>query len=232
MKIAVLSDIHGNLEALKNVMYFLKADKVEEKYFLGDAVGYLPNALEVIDMLQMENFKCIKGNHEAMLLGEIPIAKNNADVYKLSAVQNRISSSQVNFIKGWNTEMEFTINNRHFYLTHGSPLNNLTGYVYPDSDLAGLTGNDYDVIIMGHTHWPFIRSNSGKMFINVGSVGLPRDVGNLSSFLIYDSTMNNFEIYRLSFDRSIYTDATNIHRATKNCLLRTAESYVGKKINL
>ena len=232
MKVAFLSDIHGNLQALQNVLSFLKTTKVDEKYFLGDAAGYLPNALEVIDLLRLENFQCIKGNHEAMLLGEIPVKEHNEDVYQLNLVKERMSDSQLKFIRGWKTEIQFAINNKRFYLTHGSPLDKLNGYVYPDSDLTGLSNNDYDVIIMGHTHRPFIKKHASKTFINVGSVGLPRDAGNLSGFLIYDSEAELFEIYRLGFDESEFINANNIHSTTKNCLLRRDENYVGKKVKI
>lgn len=230
MKIAFLSDIHGNLQALQNVMAYLKTVQPDEKYFLGDAVGYLPNALEVIDLLHNNNFQCIKGNHEAMLLGEIPVKENNAEVYQLNLVADEISNSQLQFIKGWKTEMQFTLNNKQFYLTHGSPQDKLNGYIYPDSDLNILCDNEYDVIITGHTHRPVIKNCAEKMFINVGSVGLPRDVGNLSSFLMYDSSTDVFEICRISFDES--TIWNNIHSSVKECLLRRTENFVGKKIKI
>ena len=232
MKIAFLSDIHGNLEALRNVIAYLKTAQVDEKYFLGDAVGYLPNALEVLDLLHDNNFQCIKGNHEAMLLGEITVKEGNDEVYQLNLVADAISNSQLQFIKSWKTEIQFTLNNKKFYLTHGSPLDKLNGYVYPDSDLNILCDNEYDVILMGHTHRPFIKFFADKMFINAGSVGLPRDVGNLSSFLMYDSNTNVFEICRIGFDESTIGNENNIHSSVKECLLRRTESYVGTKIKI
>lgn len=232
MKIAFLSDIHGNLEALQNVMAFLETVQADEQYFLGDAIGYLPNGLEVIDLLQNYDFQCIKGNHEAMLLGEIPIKESNADVYRLNLVADKISNSQLQFIKSWDTEIRFTLNNKLFYLTHGSPLDKLNGYIYPDSDLNILSDNVSDVIITGHTHRPFIKRLAGKIYINAGSVGLPRDVGNLSSVLIYDSDTDVFEIYRIRFDELKIGNENNIHSSVKQCLLRRTENYVGKKIKI
>ncbi len=228
MKIAFLSDIHGNLEALQNVMAYLRTVQADEKYFLGDAVGYLPNALEVLEILHDNNFQCIKGNHEAMLIGEIPVKEGNAEVYQLKLVADKISNSQLQFIESWKTEIQFTLNNKQFYLTHGSPLDKQNGYVYPDSDLNILCDNEYDVIIIGHTHRPFIKNCADKMFINVGSVGLPRDVGNLSSFLTYDSNTDVFEMCRIGFDESIIWNKNNIHSSVKECLLRRTENYVGK----
>lgn len=232
MKIAFLSDIHGNLQALQNVMAYLSTVQPDEKYFLGDAVGYLPNALEVLDLLHTNNFQCIKGNHEAMLLGEISIKENNAEVYQLNLVADAISNSQLQYIESWKTEIQFTLNNKRFYLTHGSPLDKLNGYVYPDSDLGILCDNAYDVIIMGHTHRPFIKIYADKMFINAGSVGLPRDVGNLSSFLMYDSNTDVFEICRICFDESTIDNENKIHSSVKECLLRRTENYVGKMMTI
>lgn len=232
MKIAFLSDIHGNLQALQNVMAFLTTVQADERYFLGDAVGYLPNGLEVVDLLLKGNFKCIKGNHEAMLLGEIPVKESNADVYQLNLVADKINNVQLQFIKNWKPEIQFTLNSKLFYLTHGSPLDKLSGYIYPDTDLNVLNDCAGDVIITGHTHRPFIKSFSGKTYINAGSVGLPRDVGNLSSVLIYDSDTGFFEIYRIGFDELKIGNENNIHSSVKQCLLRRTENYVGKKIKI
>ena len=61
-------------------------------------------------------------------------------------------------------------------------------------------GLPFDAVVMGHTHRPFVRSSGGKTFVNVGSVGLPRDRGDLAGFAMYDTETNQFEIVRVALD--------------------------------
>ena len=83
MKIAVLSDIHGNriaLEACQSMIQKLKCDYI---VCLGDIVGYYPDALVCLKMLKDNGIICLMGNHEAILLGLLPVSASNEKIYKL-----------------------------------------------------------------------------------------------------------------------------------------------------
>ncbi len=133
MKIGLISDVHGNIIALQNCFNFFAKNRVEKIYFLGDAIGYLPHGLKVLDFLKAHNIECLLGNHEAMLLGLLESSPKNEAVYKLEQILKTINPDQLAFIKSWKIKTELKIKNDLFLLVHGSPADNLTGYIYPDS---------------------------------------------------------------------------------------------------
>ena len=73
---------------------------------------------------------------------------------------------------------------------HGSPRDPLNGYVYPDTEMDSFEKLPYDAIFMGHTHRSFIKKAGEKIIANVGSCGLPRDVDNKLTVVLYDTTKN------------------------------------------
>ena len=83
MKIAVFSDIHGNISFFEAFLRDAQAENVEKYVFLGDAVSYYPFGCEVIRMLRNIGALCIEGNHDSMLRGEFPIPEKHEPVYQL-----------------------------------------------------------------------------------------------------------------------------------------------------
>lgn len=229
MKLAVISDVHGNEVALQNCLRYLREREVQKLYFLGDAIGYMPNGAEVIDLLQQYECKCLKGNHEAMVLGTLELDEKRDEVYKLRASADRLSENQISMIETWSQSHEESIDGLNYLMVHGSPANPLTGYLYPDSNLEEIETVAADVIIMGHSHYPFIRKQGDKTVLNVGSVGLPRDVGNLSSLCVIDTKFFSVEHIRIPFSaREVWETAKgDIHRAVWDCFERRADNYIG-----
>jgi predicted phosphodiesterase len=101
--IGIISDIHGNIDAFKKVLEYFENNQITDIYFLGDAVGYLPYGIEVLELLQERNIKCIRGNHENMLF-QNEISKNEA-IYKLEIIKRNISINLLDFIKSWKNKM-------------------------------------------------------------------------------------------------------------------------------
>jgi diadenosine tetraphosphatase ApaH/serine/threonine PP2A family protein phosphatase len=108
----------------------------------------------------------------------------------------------------------------------------LQGYVYPDSDLAPFHGLPHDVVLMGHTHRPFAALSGTVKVVNVGSCGLPRDVGNLASCATYDTSSRDCEILRIEFNAAALTEELRdrIDASVASCLARTGP-FVGRMIN-
>jgi putative phosphoesterase len=200
MKIGVISDIHGNIRALNPCLDFLRGERTDRIIFLGDAIGYMPFGVEVLSRLKAEGIECVKGNHEAMLTGMLPIKEQNKDIYKLSEQKNKLSAELINFIQSWDESICTEADGRKYFFVHGSPDDHLNGYVYPDSDLSLFKNTEWDVVVMGHTHYPFLREEYGKVFVNPGSVGLPRDTGNISSFAVIETAPFTVKHYRMEFD--------------------------------
>jgi putative phosphoesterase len=223
MRLAFLSDVHGNAIALDACLRHVCAFGIDAIYFLGDAVGYLPAARAVLDRLEREAIACQKGNHEAMLLAREEVTTEREDVYRLSAAADELDPPHWTRIVSWPASRELAIGGRSLRLVHGSPADALNGYVYPDTDLTPFHNLPYDVVVMGHTHRPFVRQSGGKLFVNAGSVGLPRDRGDLAAFAVYDSDSHRAEIVRvpLNVDVILAAYGDRIHDSVRACLRRT-----------
>lgn len=200
MRLGILSDAHGNLEGFKRCYEFLLAQQVDQIYFLGDAIGYMPEGLPILDLLQASDVTCLLGNHEAMLLGHLPLPAANEEVYRLKQFCREITQEQLHYISAWVPFQRCIFDQKRILFTHGSPWNPVNGYVYPDFDFQKFDALPCDMIIMGHTHRPFIFKRENKTIINVGSCGLPRDRGGLLSCVVLDTETNQGEIIRLPLD--------------------------------
>lgn len=200
MKIGFLSDAHGNPLMLAACLRELRELGAAALYFLGDAVGYLPGESEVLRLLRSEGVECQKGNHEAMLLGELPLPPGRDESYRLGAARERLSAAEREYVETWPDHRIIEADGRRLLLVHGSPRDYLREYVYPDSDLSAFDGLDYDAVFMGHTHYPFVARRGRTLVVNAGSCGLPRDQGGLAAFALYDAEAGGCEIYRLQLD--------------------------------
>jgi predicted phosphodiesterase len=193
-------------------------------------VGYLPGELESLSLLA--GTSCQRGNHEAMLLGDLSAETSREEVYRLTAARSRLDDGALAVIASWPTQRELCLDGRHVLLVHGSPQEPLTGYVYPDSDLTAWSGFDYDVIFTANTHRPFITQLGALTIVNVGSVGLPRDAGDLAAFAVYDTQSGRCTIRRVRFDAEAVIErwGDRIHPDACACLRRRAERIVGEVV--
>ena len=187
MKIAVISDIHGNMEALEAVMKDI-ADRMCSRIFvLGDYAMAGPEPSEVIEyfMKRKENpvFKMIQGNTDLMiadysedlynqLKGKAPVMaealKNDAEI---------INPLEKEFLKNLPIQLELTEGGVKFLLVHGSPRRNNED-ILPDTPLEEvekmLENVEADIILCGHTHIPCgFQTSKKKTVVNTGSIGRP-----------------------------------------------------------
>lgn len=199
MKIGLISDAHGNSVVLGACLEKIDSLKLDATYFLGDAVGYFPGEVEVLQQLRQRSILCQKGNHEAMLLGELGFSGEKESVYRIADARARLTSSDLQTIREWPEHRVVHVGGRKLLLVHGSPFDFLCEYVFADSDLSRFSTLGYDAVFLGHTHRPFVRAVGAVSVVNVGSCGMPRDRGNLASFAVYDVESNACEIVRVSF---------------------------------
>ena len=221
MLIGFISDIHGNSIAFELLLQELKKEKVEKIYFLGDAVGYFPDGNQVINGLDEQKIDCLLGNHDAMVLGHLEINLTKDPVYLNQQQKQELSQESNQIMMRWVPFKLETIDSYRVLLIHGSPFNPLEGYIYPDTSPDIFDGLNFDVMIMGHTHRPFVIKNNDKFIINTGSIGLPRDFGNSGSYILWDTTSNDFTIKRFILPvRQIIDTYKNIHEKVKFVLNR------------
>jgi predicted phosphodiesterase len=196
VRIAVLSDVHGNAVALDACLARLDWLDVDERVFLGDVAGYLPGEVECLRALRAEGFACLQGNHEAMLLA----GSGGDPVYGHEAAARRLDAAGIRMLAAWPVTLTMEVGGCRMLFVHGSPEDPLAGYVYPDADLAGWDALPYDAVFMGHTHRPFARRAGHVLVANAGSVGLPRDAGGLASFAVFDTDTGECAHVRVPFD--------------------------------
>lgn len=187
MKICVCSDAHGNVAFFRACMAQMESLSFDRLYYLGDAVGYMPYGSEVLLELKEKGAHCLLGNHEAMLCDYLPQPQEADSVYQLSRVCKSLPEEQRKEIMTWLPYHILVQDGLRILFVHGSPWDPLQGYFYQDKWANTYTNAAFDYIFMGHTHRSFIWCNGITTFVNVGSCGLPRDIGNQPVFAVLDT---------------------------------------------
>ena len=175
MKIVIISDVHGNHEALRAL-----PEEYDELWVLGDLVNYGPEPKEVVDAVRAKAAVVVRGNHDHSIGYDVdprcaPRYAKMADAtrkYTVSAVNN----DQKQFLRGLPLKAELTRGNTSFYLTHARPSDPLFGYCEQDSDewIKEVESIAADAVLVGHTHIPFVRKIGNKLLMNPGSLGQPK----------------------------------------------------------
>lgn len=232
MKIGLLSDAHGNPEGLANCIAVLRAHKVDQLYFLGDAVGYFPDWAGVLHLLKNNEVICLLGNHDLRAL-LAPSSEGVMDAYQLLTSYAETLAPYRAWMETWPESIALTHDGMSVLLVHASPVSPLNGYVYPWTDFSEIDWPRADVIAMGHTHRPFVHRHDGKLLINPGSCGLPRDVGHLASCAVLDMEKREARIYRTPFSAERVLSTNHfVHPDVRACLSRSPTEFVGEVINV
>jgi predicted phosphodiesterase len=149
-KIAILSDINGNVIALKDVINSLQSHSPKYWCILEDTIGYFSDGNEVLDIFKELNPICVMGNHEAMLLSGAYVGK--VEYYHLYEQSNVLRPEYRQWIQSWPEILTVKAGLHNVMMVHGSPYNHLNEYIYPDTDLSHIDFKDHDLILIGHTH--------------------------------------------------------------------------------
>ena len=213
MKIAALGDIHGNIEALKTAYEAALAEKVDKVFHLGDLGGYAPFVNEVIDFLIEHKIEGVQGNYDDAVAHdrehcgckyENPLQAEMAD---LSFAWTKKHSSEISkeYMRNLPFELSFSCGSRKVVIFHATPQkNNLYWFEErPDKFFMEMAEKiDADVMIYGHTHKPYRKDIGGKVFINAGSVGKPKDGDSRTCTAIVDITDEGVksEFVRMPYD--------------------------------
>jgi putative phosphoesterase len=213
MKIAVFGDIHGNLEALKEAYTAAMAAKPDKCYHLGDLGGYAPFVNEVVDFLTEHGIEGVQGNYDDAVANDREHCgckyedAVQADMAQQSFEWTKKHASQKSkeFMKMLPVEISFMSHGKRAKLFHATPHKNNI-YWYEDRPEKFFTEmgvkTDADILIYGHTHKPYRKDIDGKIFINAGSVGKPKDGDPRACVtMITIEPMNvNVEFIRVAYD--------------------------------
>jgi protein phosphatase len=188
MKILILSDIHGNLEALEAVL----AEPRDELWVLGDLVNYGPNPSEVVELVRRHASLIIQGNHDyAIGTGSDPQC-SRAFREMARAMQNYteplLNVDQRAFLRGLPQTAARTIDSFRFFLCHATPTEPLFKYcpAEPARWAAEIAGLEADVFLVGHTHLPFGLNLAKQQIVNPGSVGQPKHGAPMACYALWD----------------------------------------------
>jgi len=220
MRIGVLSDIHGNLAALKACIKRLKDEGAETFIQCGDIIGYGPDAEACVrQILRLPLCASVMGNHDAVLA--FPAIENlfNFDA-KMAIEKNlpELSRTSIDYL----CTLPPLAQGNNFTVVHGTPLDPIKEYFHNTVQFAAYYGLwQGQILFVGHTHLPFyIRGSarSGRMYfgpkeeytlhlndkyryvINPGAVGKPRDHNPGAACGLWDTEKNTFTFMRVWYD--------------------------------
>jgi predicted phosphodiesterase len=190
-RIAIISDLHANLPALNAVLEDLDKRQPDALFCLGDLVDFAPWPNEVIETIRQRRIPTIMGNHDERIAFDyaiFPLEKHTeeeraARAHAIGYTRRTISADNREYLSGLPRTVRISYGTgskaRKLLLVHASP-RSIDEYIYadhPETELIRMPRkNDADVIVMGHTHLPYIRPFSGGKFaINTGSVGRSKE---------------------------------------------------------
>ncbi|MZQ75739.1 MAG: hypothetical protein GT589_06195 [Peptoclostridium sp.] len=219
MKIALLSDCHGNIAALESAMKIVESEKLERLYFLGDMIGYYPNPNECLDIAKKH--KCLIGNHEyACIHPSYSRLFNPAAQNAIKWTKDNLTSDNIDYI----SKLPYTLEDADamIKMAHGALTN---PFEYIQSKVTAFANFELfteQVLFVGHTHraavwtqdmnepydikltevwesFTFDLENDKRYIINIGSVGQPRDGNPEGCFVIFDSSENTVRFIRFEY---------------------------------
>lgn len=219
MKYAIISDIHGNLEALESALLEIEKTQVDSILCLGDIVGYGPNPNECVAKIKEISDVCLAGNHDYAPLGRLDLAYFNPwakDAINWTA--ERLSPDSKQFL----TELPLKMEVDGFTIVHATPATpDEWNYITTIGDaVRNFTEFKGQICFIGHSHVPMVVSvdendeyrlikksafnieKGMRYIINVGSIGQPRDLNPKASFGIYDNESKTYELKRVDYDLS------------------------------
>lgn len=180
MRVALLSDLHGNALALEAVLADVARRGADRLVCLGDVATLGPRPEEVLHRLQGLGCACLLGNHDAFLLDPELIHQYTEAppvVASVQATRDRLAGSFDAFLRTFVPTLELELGGgQRLGLYHGSPRSNIEDVLVttpPDQLDDLLRGLSADVYAGGHTHLQMTRQHRGALVVNPGSVGLP-----------------------------------------------------------
>lgn len=215
-KIAVLGDIHSNLEALKTVLADARNEGVEEFFCTGDVVGYNACPHECLEIVRSLGCPVVKGNHDHYVASERDLSDFNPHAAAVVEwTRGQLSDEELAYLR----DLPFSVTKMGMTLVH-STMDKPENFGYVFDNFQAETNFIYQKTLLcfhGHTHCPMIyeKHMSGvfridpqdfklapgrKYFINVGSVGQPRDGDPRAAYVIYDTAERTVRFRRLEYD--------------------------------
>lgn len=206
MKICVFSDIHGNGPAFCVAYGMIISEKADLNIFLGDLCGYYFDQQQIYErILSLPNLVALKGNHDQLFLkvvqGDEDLRRDYLRKYG-NSLEYLLRDDKSELCR-WLSALPESYSSPTLGLScyHGSPWNPMEGYVYPDSPLEKFLDYPASLFVLGHTHYPMVRTINNKLIVNPGSLGQPRH-GGWPTYAVINYPSEKVIFREVSYDKS------------------------------
>jgi diadenosine tetraphosphatase ApaH/serine/threonine PP2A family protein phosphatase len=203
MRVAVISDIHGNLHALSAVLSAIEREQPDSIWCLGDLVGYGPRPSECCESVQAVASLCLCGNHDLGVLGRLELDEFSPDAAAAALWTREILTEDA---RNYLDELAPSAKRDGVELHHGSPRDPVWEYILStEAARAALELAGERIVLVGHSHVPLAlvlnrgrlggglapdgseaSLRKGRWLLNPGSVGQPRDGDPRAAWLLLD----------------------------------------------
>lgn len=223
MRYAIVSDIHGNLEAFQAVLRDIEArGGVDRIWCLGDIVGYGPDPNECIELLRQHDHVSVAGNHDLCAVNKVDAMDFHSDAAVACRwTERQLRTEEMDYLAGLPT----IVCENDFTLAHGSPREPIWEYLISTySARISFEYFDTPYCLVGHSHVPLVyafKPTSGectchelppdtpvsltgdRLIINPGSVGQPRDSDPRASYAMYDRESGVIRLHRVPYEIAV-----------------------------
>jgi len=204
MRIVIVSDIHGNYDALSAL-----TESYDELWVLGDLVNYGLEPKQVVDFVKDKATLVVRGNHDQCIgYGSDP--RCSVRFREMAAATRWFSAAVVTreqkaYLRSLPLQINCARSQTQFYLCHATPSDPLYEYRGADSDKwpDDCAQLDADVIFVGHTHIPFIRPFDGQILVNPGSLGQPKSGRPDACYAVWEDGQVSLRSYAYPVNKTI-----------------------------
>jgi predicted phosphodiesterase len=217
MRVAVISDIHGNVHALDAVLQALESERTDALWCLGDLVGYGPQPNRCTTAVAARAELCLVGNHDLAALGRLPIEDFSPDAATSAEWTRGVLTGET---RAFLESLEPRGERPGVQLFHGSPRDPVWDYVLSaEAALGSFEETTAPLILVGHSHAPLAIQDDGasitgglasagterslaegRWLLNPGSVGQPRDGDPRAAYLVLDLDARTASFRRVDYD--------------------------------
>jgi putative phosphoesterase len=204
MKIVIISDIHGNFDALSAL-----PEPYDELWVLGDLVNYGPEPAAVIDVVRSQAALIVCGNHDYSI-GFNQDPQCSPRFTKMAEATRQYTNSVLSmehkhFLRHLPRFVETQRDGTRFYLCHAVPFDPLFGYCQADSSrwITEVEAIDADIVLVGHTHTPFVQSVGSRQVVNPGSLGQPKTGSPEARYAVWEDGGIELKSYPYPVERAV-----------------------------
>ena len=209
---AIITDIHGNKEALESILDDIKKQNIDETYCLGDTIGIGPESKECIDILIKNKIKSILGNHELYAINGIDDNIKGSERLHHEWVKGLLDEDSLLYLRGCPLKIERVYNNKKMLFEHFLMENNsfLSLSIIDNNEVVNYSNKvDSDYIFIGHEHKPFILEDK-NMLVDVGSSGCVKDDNTFYTIINIDNDIK-IEKKFIKYDRNSFINCVRIN---------------------